>query len=57
MTTYGNSSEKEERGPFYADLPEDGLRPTDTSEEAAGIDEGFDKKKKNDNRWHSFKTP
>ena len=57
MTTYRNSSEKDEIRPFYADLLEDGLRPIDTSEEAEGIDEGFDEKKKKDNGWHSFKTP
>ena len=57
MMTYGNSSEKDEIRPFYPDLLDDGLRPIDTSEEAEGIDEGFDKKKKKDNCWHSFKTP
>jgi hypothetical protein len=57
MTTFGCLSEKDETGPFYGDLPDDGLRPIETSREAEGIDEGFDKKKKKDNRWHSFKTP
>jgi hypothetical protein len=57
MTTYGNSSEKDEIRPFYANLLQDGLRPIDTSEESEGTDEGFDKKKKKDNCWHSFKTP
>jgi hypothetical protein len=58
MTTYGNSSEKDEIRPFYPDLLEDGLRPIDTSEEAEEIDKGFDKKKKKKNNcWHSFKTP
>jgi hypothetical protein len=57
MTTYGDSSEKDEIRPFYANLLQDGLRPIDTSEESEGTDEGFDKKKKKDNCWHSFKTP
>jgi hypothetical protein len=56
MPNYGNSSEKDEIGPFNADLHEDGLRP-DHSEEPEGTDENFDRKKKKDNRWHSFKTP
>jgi hypothetical protein len=57
MTTFGNSSEKDEAGRFYGNLLDDGLRPIETSQEAEGIDEDFDKKKKKDNRWHSFKTP
>jgi hypothetical protein len=57
MATYGKSSEKDEIRPFYADLLQDGLRPIDTSEESEGTDVGFDKKKKKDNCWHSFKTP
>ena len=57
MTTFENLSEKDETGPFYGDLPDDGLRPIETSQEAEGIHEAFDKKKKKDNRWHSFKTP
>jgi hypothetical protein len=56
MATYGNSSEKDKLRPFYADLLEDGLE-IDSSEEAEGSDEGFDKKKKKDNCWHSFKSP
>jgi hypothetical protein len=56
MTSYGNSDEKDEIGPFYPDLLEDGLRPIDISEEDEGIDEAFGKKKKG-NGWHSFKTP
>jgi hypothetical protein len=57
MTNYGNSSEKDEIGSFNAALHEDGLRPIDHSEEPEGTNEKFDKKKKKDNRWHSFKTP
>jgi hypothetical protein len=57
MATFGSSSEKDETGPFYGNLPDDGLRPIETSREAEGIDEDFDQKKKKDNRWHSFKTP
>jgi hypothetical protein len=55
MTPYGNSSEKDETGPSYPELlDEDGLGLLDTLE---GTKEDFDKKKKKDNRWHSFKTP
>jgi hypothetical protein len=57
MTPLGNLSEKDETGPFYGDLPDDGSRPIETSQKAERIDEAFDKKKKKDNRWHSFKTP
>jgi hypothetical protein len=57
MPNYGNSSEKDEIGPFYADLHKDRLRPIEHSEEPEGVDENFDKKKKKDNCWHSFKTP
>jgi hypothetical protein len=57
MSIYENSSEEDEIGPLYGDLPEDGLRPSVTSEESEGSDEGFDGKKKKDNCWHSFKTP
>jgi hypothetical protein len=57
MTPFGNLSEKDEIGPFYGDLPDDRSRPIETSQKAEGIDEAVDKKKKKDNRWHSFKTP
>jgi hypothetical protein len=57
MPKYGDSSEKDEIGPFDAALHEDGLRPIDHSEEPEGTDENFDRRKKKDNRWHSFKTP
>jgi hypothetical protein len=57
MNKYSNSNEKDEIRLFHPDLLEDGLRPIDTSEEAEGTDDDFDKKKKKDNCWHSFKTP
>jgi hypothetical protein len=56
MTPFGNLSEKHEIRPFDGDLPDDGSRPIETSQKE-GIDEAIDKKKKKDNRWHSFKTP
>jgi hypothetical protein len=57
MPKYGDSSEKDEIGPFNAALHEDGLRPIDHSDEPEGTDENFDRRKKKDSRWHSFKTP